>query len=259
MGIDWIGLFDRLLPNSRAWSLVHDGPLRKYFSALSVANEITREHMASTILELFPQYTSMLRDWSLLFGSPVDYTNEELTALWGVYGGQDPQYIQDRLQSLDVDVYLHEWWEPGSDPPVARNPIPYLDSSYVLVNDVTTVEKRYTYQFGDGTQFGDGAEFGQYDGYYLHRKRYPCPDVVEEYPVYWYVGGANWPDYALIPDDKLEKLIRLIFKIKPVQTRVILRVTTYDSGVGAIQDVATLTEPQWQDVSTGGIGDIQDE
>lgn len=259
MGIDWLKYFDFMLPNSRAWDLAPDGPLRKYFNALSVVPQITRDFMMSTITEIFPEYTTRLHDWSVLFGSTEDYDRSELAAAWSAFGGQDPKYIQDTLRSLGVDIYVHEWWVPGSDPIQARSPIPYVDNSFVLVNDLTTIEKKYVYQFGDGTEFGNGAQFGEYDGYFLQRKKYPCPKKKEEYWAYWYVCGKTWPNYAQIPEKKLEKLIEMIFRIKPLWSRCVLRVTTYNPDESYdIQDVTYQTDPEIQDVVIATDEEVQD-
>lgn len=257
----WVKVFDRLLPRSRVWSLILDRTLKKFFEGISALPKMVQEHIGSVLLEAFPQTTSYLSDWSLFFGSPIDMTADELEAEWGAFGGQSPQYIQDKLDAAGFNLFVHEWWVPDSVPPVARNPfspIDLINTSYVLVNDLNEIEKDYTYQFGDGTQFvGDGSvSFGAYDGYFLRPKRYPCPNNPEEYPVYWYVCGPTWPNYATVQQSKFRTLIRLLYKLKPVHTRIILRVTLVPDGDGDIQDT-TWELDQWQDVITGP-DDVQD-
>jgi len=58
---------------------------------------------------------------------------DRLAATWKALGGQDPKYIQDTLQANGFNVFLHEWWEPGTEPApgvkqcaTPRNPIMYL-------------------------------------------------------------------------------------------------------------------------------------
>lgn len=256
MGVNFTKVFDLLLPDSPSWDLTNESPLKKFTRAIAAPSEAIREHLASSVLDLFPAYTSKLHDWSVQFGSLEDYDSDELLAQFRATGGQDPKYLQDTLRGLGVDVYVHECWDKSTSPSTLRNPMPYIDNSYVLVNDLTSVERNYLHQFGDGTEFGAGAQFGAYDGHYLQRKRYPCPDVENEYPVYWYVCGETWPNQASIPASKLEKLIRMIFRIKPMQTRVILRTTTYPDR--EIQDVYTLTDPEYQD-TVDGDDILQDE
>ena len=260
----WVRVYDRLLPRSRAWALTIDRTLKKFFEGLGELPKICQEYIGSVLLEAFPQTTNYLADWSLFFGSPTTLTADELEVEWGTFGGQDPDYIQQVLWYLGFDTcFVHEWWVPDTNPPVARNPftpVNLIDSSYVLVNDLTEVEKDFAYQFGDGTQFEStpGAQFGEYDGYYLRMKRYPCPDIPHEYPVYWYVCDRTWPNYALVEESKFRTLIRILYKLKPVHTRIILRVTQVPDGSldGDIQDT-TWEDDQWQDVVTGD-DDVQD-
>lgn len=255
----WVRVFDRLLPNSPAWSLVPSSKLRRFVHGLMASQKLTMDYLASVLLEMMPQHTSYLHDWSQQFGSVEDFTADELEAAWSQFGGQHPRYLQDILQALVPTVYVHECWDHSTSPPTLRNPMPYVDNSIVLVNDLTMIQPDWRHQFGDGTQFGDGAQFGESTGYRLQIKQYPCPDDPDEYPVYWYVCGETWPDYAEIPSNMLRKLIRLIFKIKPMQTRVILRVSPIGDPVyDYIQDVIAITDPTYQDSSDPEDDPLQD-
>jgi hypothetical protein len=253
---DWVKVFDRLLPRSRLWGLIIDRPLKRFFSGLSIVPKTIREHLGSVLLEAFPAHTTYLHDWSEQFGALEDETAQQLAAEWGAFGGQSPAYIEGVLRDAGFDVYVHEWWDPGSDPPVARTPSPIdlVDSSLVLVNDIYEIGKNYLHQFGDNiSQFVHDASvrFGAYDGYTVTLKRYPCPDIPKEYPVYFYVCGETWPEYAVVPEADFRKLIRLIFKIKPVNMRVILRISPFDDiqdvwdldpGIDEIQDMISATD-----------------
>jgi uncharacterized protein YmfQ (DUF2313 family) len=258
----WVKVFDRLLPRSRLWSLVVDRPLRRFFHGLGAAPKLIYEHAQSVLLEAFPLSTTSLADWSRQFGAPEVLSPEELEAEWGAFGGQSPAYIQEKLRALGCDVYVHEWWVLDTCPPVARDPIALVPTSIVLVNDLAHGEPRYKYQFNQKPtmdQFvSDGSiSFNASSGTILVGKDYPCPDEPTEYPVYWYVCGEVWPDRALIPYSKLRPLIRMIYKLKPVHTRVILRVDAYDEGDDYdIQD--TWWHPdEWQDTIDGD-DEVQD-
>jgi hypothetical protein len=248
----WVKVFDRLLPRSRLWSLIIARPLKKFFHGLAILPKTIREHIGSVLLEAFPRTTTRIEDWSRQFGSPELLSPEDIEAEWGAFGGQSPAYIQGVLRAAGFDVYVHEWWVPGIHPPVARNPFDYdgtgspssnlIETSYVLVNDLTHVEKNYIYYCGkkpnpDQCVSDESITCGAYDGYMLVPKRYPCPDVPDEYPVYWYVCAAVWPHYVNIEESSFRKLVRLIYKLKPVHTRVILRaIQVPDLGDYDIQD-----------------------
>jgi hypothetical protein len=264
----WVKVFDKLLPRSRAWGLVIDRTLRKFFHGLAILPKTIHEHFQSLLLEAFPLSTSRLVDWSKQFGSPVTMTDVELDAEWGAFGGQSPHYIQNYLRSAGFDVYVHEWWVPGSNPVEARNPIPLVPISYVLVNDLYHGERDYLYQFqssGNDAQFvGDeSVSFGAYDGQLLIGKQYPCPDIPSEYPVYWYVCGEEWlpgepyPDRAIVPESRVRTLIRMIYKVKPVHTRVILYIDPEPDTEFDIQD--TYTSDTWLQDGTSFPDDLQDK
>lgn len=258
---DWVKVFDRLLPRSRIWHLVLDRVLKKFFHGLSILPKMIREHIGSILLEAFPATTTRFEDWSYAFGSPETLNAIEIASEWAAFGGQSPAYIQQLLQDAGFNVYVHEWWYPGTEPPVARDPIALVDTSRVLVNDITWIDKNYTHQFGDGSQFkSDGSVFfGNYDGWYWHPKVYPTPDDPLEYPSYFYVCDEVWPQYALIPASKLRTLIRLIYKVKPVHLRCILRVTTYDDTPGEDDIQDTYTSDEWIQDMISSPDDLEDK
>lgn len=228
----WVKVFDRILPRSRAWGLILDRVLRKLFHGLSILPKTFYEHVGSVLLEAFPQTTTYLEDWSWQFGSPTTLDADGVDTEWGDPGGQTPQYIQDLLHANGFpNLFVHEWWDPGLStppaPPVSRNPIALVPSSFVLVNDLSHSEKHFLHQFGDGeSEFvGDASvQFGAYDGYFLVGKEYPTPDILRDYPFYYYICGPTWPNFAIVIDTEFRRLLRLIYKTKPVHLRCILRV-----------------------------------
>lgn len=256
MGLDFTKLLDALAPRSRAWNLSTDGPLKLFFDGLAEAPRLSGVTLASILSEMVPSITSQLHRWSTLFGSPIDFDAEELAAAWGQFGGQHPQFIQDTLQALGVNVWVHEAWDKSTSPSTLRSPISYLDDSLVLTNDIRYVDKNWTYQFCEidavgSSQFGDGSQFGSFDGYIYKRKQYECPDDSDQFWVYWYVCGETFPDFASVTRAKYEKLIRLIFKLKPLWSRVVLRVNVVEDEEGIeIQNVSSATDTEIQNVTT---------
>lgn len=127
-----------LLPNGRAWRLTVDKNLRRLFEGLAGAAESARLFVDRVHRDLFPQETRELSAWERQFALPDTGLNEQdrrgrLAAAWRAVGGQDPRYIQDTLQARGFDVYVHEWWEPGTEPALgvrgcatARNPIQWV-------------------------------------------------------------------------------------------------------------------------------------
>jgi len=259
MGVDFLKVFDRLLPRSRAWSLVYDRTLRRFFEGIATLPETIKDHVDSVFLEAFPQETTNFFDWSLQFGSPEDLDAEGLEGEWAAFGAQDPQYFQDIIQAAGFEnLYVHEWPVPASDPVESRNPIPLVPSSRVLVNDIVSVEKAYRWQSGgsDGEQSrsDNSIRFGDYTGWELRSKVYPCRDIPAEYVHYFYLCGPIWPQYGIVLKSELRKLMRLIYKLKPMHLRCVLRVQVVDDGDGDgdwdIQDT-WWHDDQYQDTIDG--------
>lgn len=248
----WTKVFDTLLPRSRAWDLVVNRVLRRFFHGLSILPKTIHEHLGSLIQEAFPRTTNYLNEWSTALGSWTEFDASGLEYEWADTGGQSPGYVQDLLHDKGfTGLYLHEWWVPGSDPIEYRNPAQFFETDRVLVNDLASAEKHYLFQFGDyltggNSQFvGDlTVYFGAYDGYFLQSKKYPTPDIPQEYPLYYYIGAQVWPTRAIIYTSQLRYLLRLIYKTKPCHLRCILRLSVVpDPGEqdGDIQDTT------WED------------
>jgi hypothetical protein len=141
--MDFLRLYQHLLPDGRAWRTTVDKRLRQFFQGLSVIPEDVKDASDQIFEDIFPQTTSELETWEDQFGLPMLAVSEQerrdrLEATWReLFGGQDPRYIQDTLQAAGFDVYVHQWWEPvpgrpnggsvdGNATPSARDPFDYL-------------------------------------------------------------------------------------------------------------------------------------
>jgi hypothetical protein len=137
----------------------------------------------------------------------------------------------------------------------ARNPFDVLAGTPypVLINDISVVERKYRFQCGDGTQCVPDTDdpprvrCGVFDGYLFRQKFYAMPDIPDEYPKYFYVGGATFPDPINVMSTRYNEMVRLIYKLKPVRLRCVLLV---DRSLDIVQNVLDGTDI-WQDVSTG--------
>lgn len=128
-----------LLPNGRAWRTTAVGKqLTKLLTGLSAWGEDVRGTLDTDYDALLPGTTGALDEWEDQFGLPPTLISEpprrgRLDAAWKAVGGQSPRYLQDTLRGAGFDVYVHEWWVPGSEPPLSahacatpRNPLLYL-------------------------------------------------------------------------------------------------------------------------------------
>lgn len=142
----FLRVFKHLLPNARAWRITVDKKLRQFFAGLSGVGEDVKTFFDGIWLDIFPETTREIDAWEKQFGLRDTGLTEQqrrdrLDATWKALGGQDPKYIQDTLRANGFDVYVHEWWEPGSEPApgvkqcvTPRNPLMYLRREFTGVN-----------------------------------------------------------------------------------------------------------------------------
>lgn len=141
----FLRIFKHLLPNARAWRITVDKKLRQLFEGLSGVGPDVKTFFDEVWLDIFPETTRDLDEWEKQFGlRDTGITEQErrdrLDATWKALGGQDPRYIQDTLRGAGFDVYVHEWWEPGTEPipgvkqcVTPRNPLLYLRKEFTGV------------------------------------------------------------------------------------------------------------------------------
>lgn len=135
-----LSLFKHLLPRAVAWRITIAGRLRELFQALADAIVTPiRTYFDLILLDLYPNETRELEEWELQFdlryttGRTDQERRDRVSAAWKALGGQDPQYIQDTLQNAGFDVYVHDWWIPGTEAALGvhacatpHNPFTYL-------------------------------------------------------------------------------------------------------------------------------------
>lgn len=135
----FLQIFKHLLPNARAWAITTNKQLRQFFDGLSLGLGNPLKLFIDLIWQdIDPQKTRELDTWESQFGLvsgslTTQERHDRLDAAWKAKGGQDPRYIEDTLRAAGFDVYVHEWWVPGSESNVnvlaaatARNPFDYL-------------------------------------------------------------------------------------------------------------------------------------
>lgn len=144
--MDFLRLYQHLLPDGRAWRTTVSKRLRQFFAGLADAPSDVKDSADSVWLDLLPDTTDKLTEWEEEFGLPGNVVAEaarrqRLAATWrALVGGQSPRYIQDTLQASGFDVYVHEWWEPSTPPtpgtpgnPTPRNPLQWLRREFTGV------------------------------------------------------------------------------------------------------------------------------
>lgn len=139
-----------LLPDGRAFSSTVAKRMRSFFVGASVFGDDVKGALDNVYDEVSPATTESLTEWEGQFGLSRTVMNESdrrarLDAAWKAQGGQDPSYIQTTLQAAGFDVYVHEWWVPGTEPAIgshsaatARNPFTYLRATSETTGNVVS-------------------------------------------------------------------------------------------------------------------------
>jgi hypothetical protein len=221
-------VFSHLLPNAKAWRLTAEKQLRQFFEGLSDLPQDIRDFYDFIFNDIDPFKTRELEEWENQFGLPPSTLNEterrqRLDAAWKNQGGQSPSYIQGVLRDAGFDVFVHDWWEEGSDPPVARDPTIILSGSapIFLMQDGAAIAQ-------DGhTDAQDGKAFGLV-GYPLVNRPGADPPVSSDpntFPYYWYVGGETFGDVAFVPTSRRDEFEYLLLKVGPTHLWIGVLVT----------------------------------
>lgn len=184
----FLRVFKHLLPNARAWRITVDKKLRQFFAGLSGVGGDVKTFFDGIWLDIFPETTREIDNWEKQFGLRDTGLTEQqrrdrLDATWKALGGQDPKYIQDTLQANGFDVYVHEWWEPGTEPApgvkqcvTPRNPLMWLRREYTGVTILVECGEANALCGEDFAQAGNSLEP---KGYPLVNKVFDTiPDVL---------------------------------------------------------------------------------
>lgn len=227
-------MFKHLLPTGRAWTITVNKNLRKFFEAISPETDKPKDFADNIFLDAFPISTRELAAWEAQFGLAnnrlsVAQRRTRLAAAWTDVGGQSPAYIQDQLRANGFDVYVHEWWEPGTEPavgvhgsPTVRNPLTVLNQSYTLtIPGVDCGEPLAEC----GEEFAECGNYVGGVGYPLVNKfvydsdivGYTVPNDATKWPYFMYVGGPNFGDVATVPATRRFEFEALLLKIRPAQ------------------------------------------
>ena len=228
--------FKHLLPDGRAWRITAEKTLRRYIQGLTESAADIRAYFGRVYFELLPEFTTNLSLWERQFGLyAVALTDaerrERLAAAWQAQGGQDPRYIQDTLQGAGFPVFVHEWWEPGTEPPIGQNVAAVArDPNFLLRDSDEPPVLSVTLGGPDSTAGNDDATAGfgsgrtgyplvnkvQYtDAGVVKDRIYEIPTDPDEWRYFWYVGAETFAETVTIPLTRRDEFEALLLKIGP--------------------------------------------
>lgn len=228
----FLRLFQHLLPRARSWQLTTGKLLRKYFEGLTGILDEFLALMSKIHFDRFPATTTLLDDWerefALVNGNLLteQQRRDRLERAWKPVDGQSPGRIQQVLQDNGFDVYVHEWWVPGTEPAVGvdtcatpRDPTAIPGLEMLVGKIVETINKKINAQLGNPTaQLGHpSATLGNYSGLEPQLKVYPVPAAADEWPYIFYIGDSAFGSFADVPANRKSEFEDLCLKISPTQ------------------------------------------
>lgn len=227
-------IFRRLLPRALAWRTTTQKRLREFFVGLEGFAGEVRTFVDLAYLDLFPPTTRELAAWEHQFALPGTGTTADrrlrLAAAWAARGGQSPDYIQSVLHAAGfTGVYVHEWWESGPDPWVARDPRDHTDQPLIGFYQCESTDPWECFSPGPGEPLAPHCDDSLINdpGYIVNldltrRAPPPVPDDPDTWPYFLYFAGETFPDPAVIDLARLDELKELLLRVCPTQQWLVL-------------------------------------
>ena len=253
-----------LLPDGRAWRLTIDTTLRRFILGLSGTSVIATEEGEPIVTEedaplvisrgpfgdavefcddvyedLDPEKTRELVEWEKQFG--LEPNGDEairrlaLAAEWAANGGQSPSYIQGVLHTAGfTQLFVHEWWEAGAPPYVARDPRDYTTQPLVGTWQCTGAPGAPLPSQPQCSAFPSQPQCNDWlvndPGYLVNkdltrRPPPPIPADPDTWPYFLYVGAETFPEIAFVDPDQRALFERLILKIRPAHMWIVYLIT----------------------------------
>lgn len=255
----FLDVFKHLLPKAKAWNITIDKQLRQFFDGLTIIGDLPKTFIDTIYFDLFPQTVNSSRElalWEEQFGLlsnslTIQERRDRLAAAWQAQGGQSPRYIQDTLQANGFNVFIHEWFEPDTNPPVLREPLDFLRvttgdpiiipecgeavaecgeadaicgnslelTGFALVNKIQEIDSVISSLAGEAfMECGESqAICGNFSIFEFSQKIYTIPNDPLKWPFFLYIGAETFPDIETIGLSRQNEFEALLLKICPAQ------------------------------------------
>jgi hypothetical protein len=223
--------FQHLLPRAKAWTLTPEKTLRAYFEGLGNGLSQPLKTFVDGVWEqVFPATTDELDEWEQelgCYGSGSDAQRRlSLAAEWQATGGQSPRYLEDIVQAAGFEVWYHGWWSGAA----VRDPTSYTDSAQIGTEQCWGTQDSTQDQCADS----DSDSPPRCDAFLVNDVKYmvnlhlnmeappPLPTDTDRYRYFIYWCGETFGDDAVVPNERLLELRRLLLRICPAHLWIIL-------------------------------------
>ena len=233
-----LNVIRHLLPSGLAWNTTQDTPLRKFLAGVGQTFNSVKISLQRVYTDTVPQLTRGLDEYEDQFALPDagltdDQRRARLAGALSSVGGQGLDTIQDALRSAGFDVYLHNWWVPGTEPAPgdAIGSATVRDPSIIVAN---AQARRSKMDAGEAlAQAGEAlAQAGQTFidpppplGYLLVNiirtdtgvVDYQIPTDPLTWPHIIYIGGEMFGEFAEVPSTRRDEFETLCLRLRPAE------------------------------------------
>lgn len=246
-------IYEHLLPKAQTWQMKLQNQTRDFFEGLVGLPTDFRTFIDGIWSDLWALETTQLDEWEEQWAlKNTNLTDDErrarIDSKWKAVGGQSPRYLQDIVRANGFDVFIHEWFEPGSSPPVLRNPLLVLASGgvlfstsldeplmelgeptaelgetftprgYVLVNKINTTLSQFLGLGDPIMECGEPLALLSQDlGTIFGTVEYLIPTDPATWPYFLYWGDQTFPDQATVDAARRDEFEDLILTLCPGQ------------------------------------------
>ena len=217
-----LNVIKHLLPRGRATDITTEKPLRRFFRALSDSFDDVRLTLDKTYTDIRPQDTRQLGDYEIEYALPDAGLTEQqrrdrLAASLSATGGLGLDNLQGVLQSRGFNVYVHNWWVPGTESnPTIRDPAIIISNAQARRSRVDAGEALA--QAGE-TFVVPPPPLGfllvniiRTDSGVIE---YTVPTDPAAFPHVIYIGGEVFGEYAEVPNARRAEFEELCLRLRP--------------------------------------------
>lgn len=223
-----------LLPTGKAWRVVIDKLLRRFFLGLAGFHEYVRDYIDMVYEDRLPESTREIAGWEKQFGiyaaPTIPARRQQIDAAWKATGGQSKHYLQTVLQAAGFDVFVYDAFHYPLGTRAVRDPTPY--TAIPLVG--TTQCGRNTSRCGGRSARCNSFLANEIGYLWNDRLANVAPPPIPSNTAYWpllaYVGGEPFGTLASVPSARRKEFERLIYKHFPTHLWVVTLVSYSDGG-----------------------------
>ncbi len=228
----------RLLPRGRAFKLSEGKSLTKLARGIAAAAEDARAFVDAVYLDQFASTTREIRQLEREHGLPPAATEADarlhVAAERARIRNLSPYSLQKTLQDAGFDVYVHECWTSFG---ALRNPRLRIDVTRFGRHPMRAPTAPNAVRMR-GAADVDGNPIAQYvmnteappQNVALNKTLQPEPvhrpsQTQDEWVGYFYIGGATFPQKAVVPASRLDELWFWVMRCRPLHLIPVLLVT----------------------------------